>query len=151
LIPRSYPPPAVTTLRSTLAATLPDYMVPAVFMWLEAFPRLSTGKVDHQALPAPHTIRPELATLFVAPRTPIEVELVRLWSAILGLAQVGIYDAFLELGGDSLLAMRLVARVQEIFQTPVPLRTLLQSCTVADMAVAITQHLASQLEPIEMA
>ena len=88
---------------------------------------------------------------YVGSRTPIEVELVRLWAQILGVEQVGIHDTFLELGGDSLLAMRLVVRVQEAFQADVPLRSLLQAPTVADMAVAITERLASQVEQATMA
>ena len=75
---------------------------------------------------------------------------MRFWAEILGVEQIGVHDAFLELGGDSLLAMRLVTRVEEAFHADVPLRLLLEAPTVAAMAAAITQRLASQVEQADM-
>jgi acyl carrier protein len=77
------------------------------------------------------------------PRTPIEVELVGLWTEVLGVEPVGIHDAFLDLGGDSLLASRLMTRVMDKFHLDIPLQILMQATTVEDMAMVITQHLAT--------
>ena len=151
VVPAQEPGPSIRALQDLVRQTLPDYMVPAVFIQLAALPLTPGGKVDRQQLPTPGRIRPQLVQPYVGPRTPIEVELVRLWTQALGVEQVGIHDAFLELGGDSLLAMRLVVRVQEAFQVDVPLRSLLEAPTVADMAVAITQRLAGQVEQATMA
>jgi hypothetical protein len=150
LIPRSSPSPPVTTLRSTLATTLPDYMVPAVFLWLDAFPRLATGKVDRQALPVPPSSRPELATPFVAPCTPLEETLVTLWTEILGLDQVGIHDDFFALGGHSLLVTQLAARLYDTLHVEIPAAEFFEAPTVAHMAMLILQHLAAQIPPTDL-
>jgi acyl carrier protein len=145
LTPRSSPPPSVTTLRNALSATLPDYMMPSVFMWLEALPRLATGKVDRQALPELHALRPELATPFVPPRTPIEEKLVTLWAELLRLDQVGIHDDFFALGGHSLLATQLVTRVYETLHVESPFAEFFEAPTVVHLAILITQLLAAQV------
>jgi acyl carrier protein len=81
------------------------------------------------------------------PRTPIEERLVALWSAVLGLDQVGVHDRFLDLGGDSLHAMRIISRVQEMWQIEIPPRLLYETPTVADMTVLVTQYLVAKTEP----
>jgi amino acid adenylation domain-containing protein len=151
VVPAEEPGPTVPSLRDFVRQVLPDYMVPAAFVQLTALPLTPSGKVDRQRLPAPEPLCSKLADEDVAARTPIEEELVRLWATMLGVDQVGVSDTFQDLGGDSLTAMRLVARVQEIFRTPMPFHTLLQSSTVAEMAMAITHALASQVEPAAMA
>ena len=105
-----------------------------------------TGKVNRLALPAPDTARPSLDTPFVAPRTPIEEALVEIWSQVLGIDSVGIHDNFFDLGGHSLLATQIVSRVINTFQVKVPLRSLFQSPTVADMTVVIVQQQAEKAE-----
>lgn len=114
-------------------------MVPAAFVFLEVMPQTLNGKVNRQALPAPGTARPELESPFVASSTPTEEVLVKIWAEVLRLDQVGIYDNFLELGGDSLLASQVIARVIKTFQVEVPLRSLWGSPTVAEMAEIIVQ------------
>ena len=150
LVPTQQPGPSIRALQAFVQRTLPDYMVPTAFVLLAALPLTPGGKVDRQRLPAPVRVRPQLGHPYVVPRTPIETELVRFWAEVLGVEQIGVHDAFLELGGDSLLAMRLVTRVQEAFHADVPLRLLLEAPTVAAMAVAITQRLASQVEQADM-
>ena len=150
VVPAQAPGPTAKELQDLVRQALPDYMVPAAFVSLAELPLTASGKVDRQRLPAPEPLRPQLTGPYVPPNSPVEVELARLWTAILGVAQVGIHDDFLELGGDSLLAMRLVVRVQETFPTSVSSRALLQASTVADMAVAITQRLANQVEAADM-
>jgi amino acid adenylation domain-containing protein len=150
LIPAQSPPPSISALRRVVQAQLPGYMVPAAFVFLDALPLTPNGKVDRRALPAPDPLRPKLDTPFVAPRTPVEEELAGIWAAVLGLDQVGIHDNFLELGGHSLLAAQIVTRVRDIFHLEVPLRTLLEAPTVADMAVVITQYLVDKVEPADL-
>jgi acyl carrier protein len=125
-------------------------MVPSVFVWLDALPRLPGGKVDRRALPPPDSTRPELATPFVAPRTPVEDLLARLWAEVLGLEQVGVHDDFFELGGHSLLATQLISRLRDAFRVELPFECLFEASTVASLALAIVQGQAEQAGPQEM-
>jgi acyl-coenzyme A synthetase/AMP-(fatty) acid ligase/acyl carrier protein len=126
--------PRISALRRQLIEKLPDYMVPASFVFLDALPLTATGKVDRRALPAPDGIRPALDDSFVAPRTAVEEEVAAIWAEVLGLDRVGVHDAFLELGGDSLLAMQVIWLVLARWQLEVPLRVLFDAPTVAEMA-----------------
>jgi amino acid adenylation domain-containing protein len=140
IVPAGPHRPQVQMLRRRLADQLPDYMVPALFVMLEALPHTPTGKVDRRALPPPDGMRPELDTPYVAPQTPVEVQLAAIWADVLGLDRVGVSDRFLELGGDSLLATRVVTRVFSQFQVQLPLHVLLEAATVAEMAMVIVQN-----------
>ncbi|MBW4678519.1 MAG: amino acid adenylation domain-containing protein [Microcoleus vaginatus WJT46-NPBG5] len=133
-------------LREDLQQKLPDYMVPASFVILEALPLTPNGKVDRKALPAPEKIPSELVSTFIAPRTPQEQELADIWADVLGVEQIGINDKFFELGGHSILATRLVAKVHEAFQVDLPLRCLFQFPTVATLGNFIAQQKAKQTD-----
>ena len=104
-------PPTVTELRAHLSSRLPDYMVPAVFVFLERLPLTPNGKVDRTALPAPEG-RPELEGEYVAPRNETEEKLAKIWSEVLRLEKVGVNDNFFELGGDSILSIQIVSRAR---------------------------------------
>jgi surfactin family lipopeptide synthetase A len=117
-----------------LKQVLPDYMVPAAFVWLDAIPLTANGKIDRKALPAPDTTRPELAGVHVAPRTPIEQQIAEIWAQVLRLEQVGIYDNFFELGGHSLLATQVITRLRQAEAIELPLRTFFEAPTVAGLA-----------------
>jgi amino acid adenylation domain-containing protein len=145
LVAATRPAPGVSELRGFLQKTLPDYMVPSTWMFMEALPLAPNGKVDRQGLPPPSSTRPELDTEFVAPRTPIESQLAQIWSDVLSIDQVGVNDNFLELGGHSLAATRVVSQVLKQFRIEVPLQLLIQSPTVAEMAAVITKHQAKKL------
>src|SRR5262245_56711442 len=108
LVPTQPPGPSLSALRDFVQQKLPDSMVPSAFVMLEALPVTPNGKVDRRQLPLPEWTRPPLAEPDVAPRTPIEIELAHMWAEVLGFAQVGVHDPFLELGGDSLLATRVL-------------------------------------------
>ncbi len=127
-------PPTVSELRRALTQTLPDYMIPSAFVFLEAFPLLPNGKIDRGALPAPSRARPALNAPYVAPRTPMESELARIWAEVLDLEQVGIDDNFFELGGHSLLATRVISQLRDSFQTETPLEALFETPTIAGIA-----------------
>ncbi|HEX3527654.1 MAG TPA: amino acid adenylation domain-containing protein [Thermoanaerobaculia bacterium] len=138
----------VSALREILGRKLPDYMVPAVFVFLESMPTTPTGKIDRRALPAPDRVRPELDSAFVAPRTPLEERLARLWSELLGLDPVGVHDNFFALGGHSLLAGQVVTRLRDDLGLELPLRTVFDHPTVAALADAAAVRSADRLPPI---
>jgi len=122
--------PTVTELRSFLLETLPGYMVPSVFVILESLPLTPNGKVDKKALPAPDTSRPTLDTTYAAPQTDVEASIAGIWREVLDVETVGIHDNFFDLGGHSMLLMRLRARLEASFQQPVPLMELFKHPTV---------------------
>jgi len=128
------PAPTVGELRSYLRQRLPEYMVPTGFVYLERLPLSPSGKVERRALPAPEGQRPELEREYVAPRDEVERELAAICGELLGVDRVGVYDSFFELGGHSLLATQLISRVREVFGVELPLRTLFEHPTVADLA-----------------
>jgi amino acid adenylation domain-containing protein len=99
-------------LREQLAEVLPEFMVPAAFVSLASLPLTANGKLDRAALPAPSLERPDLAQPFQAPRGPLETAICAAFGATLGLSRVGVLDGFFELGGDSLSALRVLARLR---------------------------------------
>ncbi len=137
LVPETAAPtaPSVTDLRQALAERLPDYMVPAAYVFLPALPVNANGKVDRKALAA---IRPEGGgaedTPRVAPRTPVEEMLAALWAEVLEVEDVGAFDDFFDLGGHSLLATQLVMRIRDAFGVELPLRALFQAPILAAQA-----------------
>jgi amino acid adenylation domain-containing protein len=124
----------ITQLRGFLQTKLPEHMVPSIFIFLDALPLTTHGKVNRQALPPAAGARPDLDKVFVAPRTPVEKTLAVIWAQILGLERFGIYDDFFELGGHSLLATRVISRVYDAFGVEFPLRSLFEASTVAGLA-----------------
>jgi acyl carrier protein len=130
---------AVSTseLRQHLKQTLPDYMVPAHFVMLDALPLTPNGKVDRRALPAPDRMRPDLEEVFIAPRTQTEELVAGIWSNVLGLERIGVHDNFFELGGHSLLATRVVARIQQEFEVDLKLMDFFKLPTIAELAKGI--------------
>jgi amino acid adenylation domain-containing protein len=139
IVPRTASTPSSRDLRRYLVQHLPDYLIPAGFVFLEALPLNHHGKIDRTALPMPDHVRPDLATAFVAPRSPLEKQIAEIWREVLGLDCIGVHDNFLELGGDSLLAAQLISRVTRAFHLDLPLPLLFQSATVSDMALLIVR------------
>ncbi|HEU0053791.1 MAG TPA: amino acid adenylation domain-containing protein, partial [Longimicrobium sp.] len=133
-------------LRAHLARLLPDYMLPAAFVVLDAFPLLPSGKVDVRALPAPAYAAPEAE--YVAPRTPREEVLAGIWAEVLRAERVGARDDFFALGGHSLLATRVVSRVREAFGVEIPLRAVFETPTVAGLAEAVEGLRRAHLPPL---
>jgi len=146
-VPSSRPAPTVSSLRNFLSAKLPDYMIPSAFVKLDTIPLTATGsrKVDRRALPEPGNKRPDVDTLYVTPRTLAEEQVAKIWAEVLSLDLVGVHDNFLELGGHSLAATRMVSRVIKTFQVVIPLRSLLEAPTVAEMAAIIAERQAKKL------
>ncbi len=143
----------ITRLRGRLEAKLPDYMIPASFVVLDALPLTPNGKVDRRALPAPDQTRSQQD--FVAPSTPVEELLARLWAEVLGIESAGMHDNFFALGGHSLLGTRLISRVRESFGVELPVRTLFEAPTIRDLAghieAALRDQTGQQAPPITRA
>ena len=126
-------------LRKYLKRKLPEYMLPSALVLLDELPLTPNGKVDRHALPAPDQIRPELESVYQAPRTPIEESIAAIWGEVLKLDQAGIHDNFFDLGGHSLLATQIVSRIRGRLSIELPLRSIFESPTVAELAAAIDE------------
>ncbi|PDZ09110.1 non-ribosomal peptide synthetase [Bacillus pseudomycoides] len=123
--------------RDYLKTQLPNYMVPAHFVGLTAFPLTPNGKIDRKALPVPE--HKEAEGGYVAPRTPTEEAIVSIWHQILGTENIGIHDSFFELGGHSLLATQAVSNLNETFGIELPLHDLFMYTTVQELAERVNQ------------
>ncbi|WP_371876265.1 amino acid adenylation domain-containing protein [Dictyobacter vulcani] len=132
--------PTLDALRQHLVSSLPEYMLPASFMFMDALPLTANGKLNRRALPIPDVSRPELGEAFVAPRNALEKVLVQQWSEILQVEHIGIHDNFFALGGHSLLATQLTSRLSKIFQMKLPLRSIFEAATIAEMATVLVKH-----------
>lgn len=135
IVPSEAEVPTERELRSLLKKRLPAYMIPAAFVVLDSLPLTANGKVDQRALPPPALHRAE-PSLTAAPTTSVEAALVEIWEKLLG-QQVGIDDNFFELGGHSLLATQLVSRVRDRLQIELPLRSIFETPTIAELAQQI--------------
>jgi len=125
-------------LREQLRARLPEHMVPSAVVELESLPLTPGGKLDRKALPEPEYAAD--ADRYVAPRTPVEEVLAGIWAEVLGIERVGIRDDFFALGGHSLLVMRVVSRVRELFGVELPLRALFEHRTVEGLARVLAER-----------
>ena len=137
VVPANEEAPSSREMRAALAKTLPDYMVPGLYVQLDSFPLTPNGKVDRKMLPAPDLLRPELANEYVEPRTDEERKLAEIWAEVLRVDRVGADDNFFELGGDSLHTAQVGARIREVFEVDIPLRTMFERPTVAGLAPVI--------------
>ena len=135
------PEQTVTTdeLQRFLRSQLPDHLIPSTFVQLETLPLTPNGKIDDAALPDSNQSNLERSS-FVAPRTAIEETLANLWRQLLQQESIGIHDSFFELGGDSLLAVRLMDLIQQQFEQSLPLSSLLLNPTIAGLANALNPN-----------
>jgi len=131
--------PVEDALRAHLRARLPEYMIPSAFVALDAFPLTPNGKVDRGALPGPPVDGPA-GPGHVAPRTPTEEEIARIWGTVLGRERVGAHDSFFRLGGDSLRAARMLAAVWESCGVEIPLHRLFEAPTLAEVAAVVDRE-----------
>ena len=134
-------------LRETLRSKLPEYMVPAAFVTLDAMPLTPSGKVDRKALPPPDYAAIADGSQFVAPTTPTEIAVARIWGEVLGSSHVGINDNFFELGGHSLLAVRLISKINRTLGRTLSIPVFFQNPTVKQMAAALDSQ--NQSPPID--
>ncbi len=147
IVPRRARTPSIAEIRSFMKEKLPDYMVPSTFVVMDKLPRTSNGKVDRRALPAPTQERPDLQGISVAARTPIEQQITNVWADVLGLSQVGIHDNFFDLGGESILAAVLIARLTDIFRINLPVRCLFEAPSPSELARFVERRLQTVHNP----
>ena len=121
--------------KEELQQKLPDYMIPAFFVFIEALPLTPNGKIDHKALPEP-VIR---TISYVYPRNAVELSLAKIWEKLFGISPISVLDNFFDIGGDSLLAIRLFANIKQEFGITVPLHTIFQNRTVEQLAGVLRQ------------
>ncbi len=136
---------SVEELRSYLKETLPQDMLPASFVSLQAMPLSPNGKVDRTALPTPDTARPELAADFVAPRTLLEEQLVQIWMEVLAIEGIGIHDNFFDLGGASIQSLQVVTKAHEI-GIPLTLELLFEYQTIAELLPVVAAGTAQRAQ-----
>lgn len=145
IVPRGELDPAV--LAEALRGKLPDSAIPSAFMTLDELPRTLSGKVDRRALPS----SVQAVREYVAPRTPVEETLCRVFSELLGIARTGIRDNFFELGGHSVLATLLLSRIRSALGVEVPLREVFRTPTVEGLALTVVRLRVEQESEDEMA
>ena len=133
----------VSQLHQFLKQKLPEYMIPSAIVKLEALPLTPNGKVDRRALLATDTARPELQSAFVAPRDTLELQLAQIWEDVLNVRPIGVTDNFFTLGGHSILAVRLMAVIQQQFGQNLPLTKLFQAATIEKLANTLREPTAS--------
>jgi len=135
--------PLASELKALLKKTLPDYMVPAYFVFLDKLPLTSSGKIDRRALPHAEGTRPELEEAHLAPRDDLERQLANIWERLLGVESVGIRDDFFHLGGHSLLAVRLVSEIEKVTGQRLPLVSFFQGANIEYLASLLRQDVRS--------
>ncbi len=140
--------PTASELRSYLSRQLPAAMVPSYYIFLDELPLTPNGKVDRRALPVPDLAELRSERQFVEPRNAAEEMVAEIWAEVLGLERVGVCDNFFELGGHSLKATQVMARIYTLFQIELPLQTIFEKATVAELAAAIEDSLIRELEQL---
>jgi len=143
--------PAAAELMSALRARLPDYMIPSSYTLLDALPLTPNGKVDHRALPSPDGSGSASGPGYASPRTETERMIASVWSEVLGVAQVGLHDNFFDLGGHSLLIVRVHGRLEKLLGDPPPLIDFFRYPTVASLAGRIAHGPADESGTLERA
>ena len=140
-VPAQGTEPSPEDLLRGLEGRLPSFMRPSAVMVLDALPLTAHGKVDRAALPEPL----EATAPYTAPRTPLEAGLAELWAEVLDVDRVGLDDEFFALGGHSLRATRLVARIRETFGVELPLAAVFEQPTLGDLAQEVAREVAREV------
>jgi amino acid adenylation domain-containing protein len=138
-VPSQETPATVGRVRDFLKEKLPEYMVPSAFVALEAMPLTPNGKVNRRALPAPEQTSLAPSESFAAPRNGLEFQLATIWENVLGVRPIGIRHSFFELGGNSLVAVRLMQRIEQAFGRHLSIATLFQAPTIEQLSGILGQ------------
>ncbi|MFN6563916.1 MAG: amino acid adenylation domain-containing protein [Nostoc sp. ChiSLP01] len=145
--------PSISELRQFLKTKLPDYMIPAAMVILDSLPLTPNGKIDRRALPAPDTDNFAMQASFIPALDIVEQKLAQIWAEVLKVYPIGVKDNFFDLGGNSLLAVQLMARIEQQFNKNLPLATLFQNSTIQQLANVLRQPIDafdwSPLVPIQ--
>jgi len=137
-------------LRRLLRSSLPPFMVPSTLVTLERLPVTPNGKLDRAALPAPDGARPQLERPYVPPQSPVEEKLESIWRDVLGIERVGIDDDFFHLGGHSMLAVRMIARVRDALDVELSLTQAFEQPTIRELAGSVAAQLLSDVDGAEL-
>ncbi len=129
--------PKVTDLRNFLKEKLPDYMIPTEYVFMKEMPLTPTGKVDKKELPVPDTIRINESSNYEVPNDELQLQLVKIWEKVLGVKPIGITDNFFEIGGHSLLALRVFGYIEKLTGKKFALSTLFNYPTIKQIAVIL--------------
>ncbi len=146
VVPRTGAAPDAAELRAFLDRVLPEYMIPAAFMVVDALPQTPSGKVDRNALPAPDEAAAATGRQFTAPRDDLETALSRIWESVLDIKPIGIRDNFFDLGGHSLLALRILGQLEKQLGYKVPPTAIFESPTIEALAQDLRSASASARE-----
>jgi len=130
--------PSQSELRAFLRSEIPEYMVPSLFVFLDAMPLTANNKVDRNALPAPASAVPT-AAVHVAPSDRMDVQMAALWQQVFGINNIGIHDNFFDIGGHSLKAAQLFYLIEQVYGRHLPLSTLFQAPTIATLTSLLAQ------------
>jgi thioesterase domain-containing protein/acyl carrier protein len=149
VVPRGAEIPSTSDLRTHLKQSLPEYMVPGIFIQLESLPLTPNGKINRRALPAPDWSQRDSGEV-VGARDQLELMLLNIWQKVLGIPEIGITDNFFDLGGHSLLAARLLAEVEKVVGRQLPLAALFRGATVESLAQFIREDAAANPDPVVM-
>ncbi|CAN5342232.1 hypothetical protein BH24PSE2_BH24PSE2_12570 [soil metagenome] len=133
----------VSTLKKYLREQIPDYMMPAAFVYLKTLPLTPAGKIDRRGLPAPDDSSLESESSYTAPGTPVEKRVAGIWCDLLGLSRIGIFDDFFDVGGHSLLATQLASRIRDAFGVEVSIRDIFEGPTVSCLSALIAGRSAA--------
>jgi amino acid adenylation domain-containing protein len=133
------------TISQALKISLPDYMVPSLFIAIDKWPLSANGKIDKKRLPEPDTTQ-TLADNYAAPRNDTEETLTQIWATLLGVEKVGINDNFFELGGHSLLATQMASRIRTSFACSLELKAIFEYPTIAELAVHLLEKEMQNLD-----
>ena len=136
---------APAALRRRLQNRLPDHLVPARIVPVPHMPLTANGKIDHDRLEA--LDRDSAGTPAVAPRTAVEEALAQIWCELLGLDSVGVTDDFFEIGGQSILAVRVIARIEEIWRCSIPIAELIEERTIQHLAAVVAGEEGARRRP----
>jgi len=145
VVPKQEAAVSISDLRSFLKERLPIYMVPAVFVLLNALPLTPNGKVDRRALPDPGQLHLEPEVAYVAPRSEVERTIVSAWQEVLQIEKVGVNDNFFDLGGHSLLLIQLQSKLQEVLNRDVSLIEMFKYPTISSLATYFSQEQREQI------
>jgi len=138
--------PTIRELRDFMAEALPEYMLPTIFVALDALPVGSSGKVDRSALPAPNDENILREEIFLSSRNPTETRVAAVVASLLGLEQVGMKDNFFYLGGNSLFGTQVISRLRDAFNVDLPLLKLFDHPTVEDLAAEVERLMVAKLD-----
>jgi amino acid adenylation domain-containing protein len=149
VVVNGHPYPTSGALRSLLRKQLPDYMVPAAFIGLQALPLTSNGKIDRDALPHPDDTNRLPDEDYATPRTVLEEKLTGIITSLLGLERVGVDDNFFLIGGHSLFGTQLIGRIQDTFGVDLPLRSIFDLPTPALLAKEIERLIVAKVDAMD--